>query len=61
MKIIEVKDMFECPFQTSENVQLGEMTWDTDYHCNLRDGSDCDWAKCPMRIHKQYRVRWVGK
>jgi hypothetical protein len=61
MKIIEVESMYECPFQQSENVQIGEMTWDTNYTCKIRDGDDCDWEKCPMRIHKQYRVKWVGK
>jgi len=61
MKIIEVMDMYECPFQMSETVQIGEMTWDTNYTCKIRDDKPCDWEKCPMRIHKQYRVKWVGK
>ena len=61
MKIIEVEDMYECPFQIPETFQIGDMTWDTRYTCKILDGNDCEWDKCPMRIHKQYRIKWIGK
>lgn len=61
MKIIEINDMYECPFKQTDTIMLSELTADTDERCNLRDGDNCDWEKCPMRIHKQYRIKWVGK
>lgn len=60
MKIIKVKEMFECPFQYTEVYQLSELTSGADTMCSITK-EDCYLKSCSLKKEKGFKVMWDRK
>ena len=61
MRVINVEEMFECPFKGREVYQISEYTWGGDDICLLQDGDICRLMGCPLKKAKTIKVVWKRK
>ena len=57
-KTISVENMFECPFQYTNIIELSDYTSDTEQLCTLRHGKDCVLKECPLEDAGKIQVIW---
>lgn len=61
-KIIEIKDMYECPFKGRFEVKLSDDTSNFDDTCVIteRYEDDCSRENCPLIKNGKILVKWIG-
>jgi hypothetical protein len=55
---INVKgESYNCPFRSTEDHQIGDMSWDTEVKCSLKKSGEC-YGSCPLSGSGTVTVHW---
>ena len=57
MKVIEVEEMFECPFQYSEYYKMSEYTSGADDMCAITK-EYCCLKTCELKKEGEIKIMW---